>query len=492
MTTINRDHLGSGDFSGKINWKLSVVFTMLLCLVLVVGGSSLYLLSSILLGLEDLEKEGQQADVARLIHGRLHELISDYVKANLQPKKLAGDYENLFTRFSADMRHYRDTNVNPEIVGQIDKILAQVTDLAEKISRQTGGKSGPRDDLNRIADLHALREAEQKIDSIADRLSEAHESAEEVRLGQDRQMLKIMLVFYVAFVLLAIFLILSANFMVTRLITRPLRSLVQSTSEIARGKLSHKVAVSSNDEIGQLSHTFNLMLDKLRENEKRLKGMAALEERGRIARELHDSLAQELIVLHIELIKAEEGLPAAEGAEARRMIRDMREIVERAYQNVRESIFGLRATVPEKLDLIHTLPQYLAKFTVLKGVPVDLVITQPENIQLSPHSEVQLARIIHEALSNVAKHAHATRSVVKFERDGEFARITIQDDGRGFKLDQAMQKNLHFGLKIMRERAEAVSGKFCVESTAGRGTKVIVHLPLEERTYDTYPLAVGG
>ncbi len=488
MTSINRkSHFVLDKFSGKIGWKLTLVFGTLLSLVLLVGGSSLHLLGSILLGLGDIEKESQQVDVARSIHSTLRELISTYVKANIQQENVPEEYrKSLLLKLNAESRRYRSIAVKRDTVDQIDKIVGEITEISERIARRT------HDATITVADLNVLRDTEQRIESVAEHLSATHEEHEERRLGRDRNTLAVMLGFYIAFVFFGILLIVGAGFMVNRRISRPLQSLVQSANEIARGDLSNKVTVSSNDEIGQLSHTFNRMLDKLRDNDKRLRGMATLEERGRIAQELHDSLAQELVVLHLELIKAEKTLPVARIGEARKMIRDMREIVERAYQEVRESIFGLRATASEKLDLVRTLPQYLLKFSALKGIPVDFVVAHPEDVQLSPHAEIQLVRIIHEALSNISKHAQATRSIVKFERDGDFARITIQDDGRGFKIDRAMEKSLHFGLQIMRERAEGVCGKLKVESAPGRGTKVIVYIPVEQRSYDAYPVAVGG
>ncbi len=494
MTSNNKEsHLGLGKFSGRIGFKLTLVFGALLSLVLLVGGASLHLLGSILRGLEVIEKESQQVDVARSLHSTVRELISTYVKANLQQENVSETYrKNLFFKLNADFRRYREIATGRGAVDQINKILAEVTDISEEIARRAGGFTTLHGPVITVEDLKALRDTEQRMEAIAEQLSTAHEQHEEQRLGGDRATLGIMVGFYVAFVFFGILLIVGAAFMVNRRIRQPLQSLAQSASEIAQGNLSHKVAVSSKDEIGQLSHTFNLMLDKLRDNDKRLRGMATLEERGRIAQELHDSLAQELVVLHLELIKAEKSLPVARTAEARKMIRDMREIVERAYQEVRESIFGLRATASDKLDLVRTLPQYLVKFSALKGIPVDLVVDNPEDVQLSSHAEIQLVRIIHEALSNISKHAQATRSIVRFERDGEFARVTIQDDGHGFRIDRAMEKSLHFGLKIMRERAEGVRGRLRVESAPGRGTKVIVYIPIEQRSYDPYPFAVGG
>jgi signal transduction histidine kinase len=106
---------------------------------------------------------------------------------------------------------------------------------------------------------------------------------------------------------------------------------------------------------------------------------------------------------------------------------------------------------------------------------------------------VQLIRIIHEALTNVFKHAEARSGVVSFDRDAGYARISIEDNGKGFVMEPTKNNHLHFGLKTMRERAEGVGGKLAIESALGKGTKVVVTLPLEKRESDeTYPRAVGG
>ena len=90
------------------------------------------------------------------------------------------------------------------------------------------------------------------------------------------------------------------------------------------------------------------------------------------------------------------------------------------------------------------------------------------------------------------KHAQARKGTVSFERDGSYARVIVEDDGKGFVLDPTRNHSLHFGLKTMRERAEGVGGKLTIESALGKGTKVVVTLPLEKReTDETYPRAVG-
>jgi two-component system sensor histidine kinase DegS len=92
-----------------------------------------------------------------------------------------------------------------------------------------------------------------------------------------------------------------------------------------------------------------------------------------------------------------------------------------------------------------------------------------------------LIRIVHEALTNVFKHAKARNGTVSFALDGGYAKVIIEDDGKGFVAHESANNNLHFGLKTMRERAEAVGGKLTIASAPGKGTRIIVDLPLDER-----------
>jgi signal transduction histidine kinase len=103
-------------------------------------------------------------------------------------------------------------------------------------------------------------------------------------------------------------------------------------------------------------------------------------------------------------------------------------------------------------------------------------------LSLAPLVEVQLIRVVQEALSNVRKHARAARAGVRLERVGEFARLTIEDDGQGFDPTHVARGQWpRFGLQSMRERVESVGGSFTIESTPGQGTKVTVQIPIVYR-----------
>ena len=136
--------------------------------------------------------------------------------------------------------------------------------------------------------------------------------------------------------------------------------------------------------------------------------------------------------------------------------------------------------VSRDLGLIPTLTEYLHEFSKETGISVELKVADEATTRLSAHAEVQLIRIIQEALANIRKHAHAKRAWVIFDTEGDKAKITVQDDGRGFDpRDAARLSRASFGLQSMRERAELAGGTSAVESQQGKGTSLIVRLPID-------------
>jgi two-component system nitrate/nitrite sensor histidine kinase NarX len=211
-----------------------------------------------------------------------------------------------------------------------------------------------------------------------------------------------------------------------------------------------------------------------------VRSLATLEERERIAREMHDGLAQALGLLHLKLRGAQEQSASADGRPLADSLQEMTAITDRAYEEVRQSIFGLRTMVSRGLGLIPTLTEYLHEFSAQNGIAVELQVGDGRPIHLSPLSEVQLVRIIQEALTNVRRHAGASRAWVRLERQDPYVKVIIQDDGRGFDTASvASTDRLHFGLQTMRERAEGLGGKLEIDSTPGCGTRIVATLPGE-------------
>lgn len=208
------------------------------------------------------------------------------------------------------------------------------------------------------------------------------------------------------------------------------------------------------------------------------RNLATLEERDRLARELHDGLAQMLSLLHLKLDHAREQVASAGYPQIADAVQELTAITDRAYEDLRQSIFGLRTKVPGDLGLVPGLTKYLHEFTAQNGLLVELEVAEGGSIHLSPASEIQLFRIVQEALANVRKHARAGRAWVRLRCQDSWAHVTIEDDGRGF--DQTILTSpghRAFGLQTMRERAEAVGGRLEIDSEPGRGTRIVATLP---------------
>ncbi|MFQ5960385.1 MAG: HAMP domain-containing protein [Candidatus Methylomirabilales bacterium] len=206
--------------------------------------------------------------------------------------------------------------------------------------------------------------------------------------------------------------------------------------------------------------------------------LAILEERERIAREMHDGLAQALGALHLQVTRAQELLKVHQVAKAQTVLERIRKIAEAGYDDIREAIFGLRTIASRGLGLVPTLREYLHEWNLQNGVVADLQIDTETEVKLSPEAELQLIRIIQEALANVRKHAAARFARVRFELEESHLLVTVADDGKGFDQTQLSRRTSNcFGLETMRERAESVGGSLKVQSRLRRGTTVIVRLP---------------
>ncbi|MEE9199275.1 MAG: GAF domain-containing sensor histidine kinase, partial [Dehalococcoidia bacterium] len=211
----------------------------------------------------------------------------------------------------------------------------------------------------------------------------------------------------------------------------------------------------------------------------RLGALSTLEERERLAREMHDGLAQLLGNATARATATSELLTQGDMKGALRQLDHLRDVTQDAYVEVRQSILGLRTGPLGKHGLVDALREFVKRFTERERTQVHLEAPQhADALELAPDVEVQAIRIIQEALSNVRKHSEAQQAWVKLSRDSHWLTITIRDNGRGFDLSRVDGKGSHFGLATMRERAEAVGGRLTIETALGEGTEVTVHLPV--------------
>ena len=215
---------------------------------------------------------------------------------------------------------------------------------------------------------------------------------------------------------------------------------------------------------------------------RQVQALAVTEERERIAREMHDSLAQVLGYVNTKAQAAQALLGNDQGERAAVQIGQLAEAAREAYADVREGILGLRTSPGQERGFVETLRLYLERWQDQSGVAVDLDLgsSSAAPVRLSPLAEVQLLRIVQEALANVRKHAHASQARIRLCRTEQWVEVTVEDDGVGFDPDGGARAGFpRFGQAIMRERAEAVGGVLNVISRPHHGTRVSIRVPAE-------------
>jgi signal transduction histidine kinase len=225
----------------------------------------------------------------------------------------------------------------------------------------------------------------------------------------------------------------------------------------------------------------DLLKEELRELSRQILS-AQEEERKKISRELHDVIAQSLMGINVRLatLKREAGLNTRD---LERRITLTQRLVTRSANIVHRFARELRPTELDDLGLIPALHSFMKHFTERTGVRTHLT-TFAAVEKLQPVRRTVLYRVAQEALTNVARHARASRVDVSIRRDGKCVRLEVKDDGRSFQL-QAIQQTRgrkRLGLLGMRERVEMIGGSFAVESSAGNGTAVIARIPVSKTT----------
>ncbi len=213
------------------------------------------------------------------------------------------------------------------------------------------------------------------------------------------------------------------------------------------------------------------------------RALATLQERDRVARELHDSLGQVIGYAKMQAQAARELIARQQWHQADQHLAQLVAVAQDAHADVREYILGTRSNGSAENEFLPSLEDYVGRFRATYGIAATLD-SSPElaGLALDPMVGAQLLRIIQETLTNVRKHARARQVRIGLSvRDGE-AEAVVQDDGEGFdpsRLESAEATT--FGLRFMRERAHEVGGTVSVHSAPGEGTRVVVTVPLNAR-----------
>ncbi|MBN1453299.1 MAG: sensor histidine kinase [Anaerolineales bacterium] len=205
---------------------------------------------------------------------------------------------------------------------------------------------------------------------------------------------------------------------------------------------------------------------------------AVLDERTRLAREIHDGLAQTLAFLKLEAARLQTYVSNGEVDAVTRTLQACYQTLSDAYLDARQAIDNLRRIPDESFG--DWLEGTAADFKTLTGLEIDVSNVHLDHV-FSPNVKAQLIRIVQEALTNIRKHAQAcTVTVSAFERNGD-AILEVHDNGRGF-VPEELQPVSQYGLRSMRERAESIGADFQIISAPGAGTTVRLQIPIREQT----------
>jgi signal transduction histidine kinase len=211
---------------------------------------------------------------------------------------------------------------------------------------------------------------------------------------------------------------------------------------------------------------------QLRQYALRIEDQATLQERNRIAREIHDALGHALTAQSIQLENAELFLPP-EAEKTRSFLQEAQQLGARALQEVRRSISTLRSNPLRGQSLSDAIAQAVQEFHQATDIQPDLTIQIPSS--LSTEISMALYRILQEALTNIYKHSGATQVRIYLQQYSDTVQLEIEDNGQGFDPDT---NTTGFGLQGMRERTATLNGRMQISSQFGSGCRIHILVPL--------------
>jgi len=263
------------------------------------------------------------------------------------------------------------------------------------------------------------------------------------------------------------------GFFTARGLTRRLKALADAADAWARGDFTRFVHDPSPDELGQVARRLNRMAEELQNLLQAREEWAALEERHRLARDLHDSVKQQVFATALQLAAAR-NLVDTHPDQAKRHLAEAERLVRQAQQELTVLIRELRPAALAGKGLAAALQEYVDAWDRQSGIHAELHLRGERALPLPVEQAV--FRLVQEALANVAKHSAADRVTVALEWTEDALKVTIEDNGRGFDLREAMGRGL--GLANMQERVQALGGDIRITSRPGEGTRIEARIPL--------------
>jgi signal transduction histidine kinase len=258
-------------------------------------------------------------------------------------------------------------------------------------------------------------------------------------------------------------------------LTQRFSNVSQAAYSWSRGDFSAIIRDTHDDEIGKLGNELNRMAEQLENLLDRRQELSVLEERNRLARDLHDSVKQQAFAASAQLGAAKAKINT-DPEQALVHLTEAESLIGKVRQELTDLIQELRPVAMKGKGLIVAVKDYAEDWCNRYDIEISTHVRGERNLPLEV--EKTIFRIIQEALANVAWHSQASKVDLVFNFRSDFLLLTIRDDGEGFVVEQPRKTGM--GLKSMKERGELIGGELTIDSRLGVGTKIILKYPYQK------------
>lgn len=266
------------------------------------------------------------------------------------------------------------------------------------------------------------------------------------------------------------------GFIMSRGLTRRLRALTAAADAWSEGDFRAMPQDRTRDEIGTLGLRMRNMAERIQNLLQTQQALTMVEERNRLARELHDTVKQQTFAMLMQ-VRAARNLLESDPSAASQHLEDAESLIKSAQKDLSMLIAELRPAELDGQGLAGALQIYLDTWSQHTRIPATFQVQNECGLPLAV--EQALYRVTQEALANAARHSHASAVNVRLDYSPEQVRLVVTDNGVGF--DPQVVQHSGFGLQSMRERLSALGGRIMVQSSAENGTTVIAMAPAKEQ-----------
>ncbi len=277
------------------------------------------------------------------------------------------------------------------------------------------------------------------------------------------------------------------SYVLTKRITHPLKVLTKNVIALGSGNLTDIVPVETRDEIGKLADAFNQMSDSLIIREKEIHSLtqelikAQGKEQQKIAFELHDSVAQDLVSLKMALERYLNSYSEINNEQLKEFYSCLK-LLDKCLFDIRTLSSSLHPFDLDQLGLVSAIQQHCQDFTVRNNINVEFISAGIESLILGSDIKINLFRVVQEALNNIRRHASASIVTIRLVASYPNIILRIEDNGKGFDVNEQFANALkehRLGLRGIRERIDLLNGKIEILSGPAKGTKIVIEVPFE-------------